>query len=43
MNINKAEQLLKDDSGLSIRELSGSLKVSLERVYHIVTVELRMS
>jgi hypothetical protein len=43
MNTDKVEQLLKEDRTFFIRELSGSLNVSLERVYHIVTVDLGMS
>jgi hypothetical protein len=43
MNIDKAEQPLKEDRKLSLRELSDSLFVSLERALHIVTVELDMS
>jgi hypothetical protein len=43
VNIDKAKQLLKEGRRLSLRELSGSLNVSLERVHHIITVELGMS
>jgi hypothetical protein len=43
VNIDKAKQLLKEDRRLSLRELSGSLNMSLERVHHIVTVEVGMS
>jgi hypothetical protein len=43
VNTDKAEQMLKEDRRLLIRELFCSLNVSLERVYHIVTVDLGMS
>jgi hypothetical protein len=39
-NVDKAEQLLKEDRRLSLRD---SLNVSLERVHQIVTVQLGMS
>jgi hypothetical protein len=39
VNIDKAEQLLKEEKRLSLRELSGRLDVSLERVHHIFRVE----
>jgi hypothetical protein len=42
-NTDKVEQLLKKDRKLSLRELLGSLNVSLERVHHIITVESGMS
>jgi hypothetical protein len=42
VNIDKAEQLLEEDRRLSLRELSGSLNVSLERLHHIITLELGM-
>jgi hypothetical protein len=41
VNSDKAEQLLKDRR-LSLRELCGSLIMSLEKVDHIVTVDLGM-
>jgi hypothetical protein len=43
VNIDKAEQLLKENRRWSSRKLSGILNVSLERIHHIVTVELGMS
>jgi hypothetical protein len=42
VNIDKAEWLLKEDRRLVLRELSGILNVSVQRVHH-VTVELGMS
>jgi hypothetical protein len=41
--IDKAEQLLREDRKLLLRELSGNLNVSLERVHHIIIVEWGMS
>jgi hypothetical protein len=35
---DKVEQLLKEDRRLSLRELHGTLNVSLERVHHTVGV-----
>jgi hypothetical protein len=43
VNIDKAKLMVKEDRRLSLRELSGSLNMSLERVHHIVTVEEGMS
>jgi hypothetical protein len=43
VNTDEAEQLLKEYRSLSLRELSVSLNVSLERIHHIVTVETGMS
>jgi hypothetical protein len=40
VNIDIAEHLLKEDRKLLLRELSGNLNVSMERVCHTVTVEL---
>jgi hypothetical protein len=41
--IGKAEQLLKEDRKVSLRELCGSLNVSFKRVHHIIIVKLGMS
>jgi hypothetical protein len=43
VNIDKADQLLKEDRRLSLRELSVSLNMSLEKAQHIITVQLGMS
>lgn len=42
MSVAKAEQLLKEDRTLLLRELFGNLNVLLERV-HLSTVELGVS
>lgn len=42
MSIDKAEWLLKENRRLLLRELSGILNVSVQRI-HQVTVELGMS
>jgi hypothetical protein len=43
VNVDNADQLLKGDRKVSLRELSGSLNVSLKSVLHVITVELSMS
>jgi hypothetical protein len=43
VNIDKAEQLLKEEKRLYLREWFGGLYVPLERVHHIFRVESGMS
>jgi hypothetical protein len=40
VNIDKTEQLLKEDRRILVQELPVSSNLSLERVHHIITVEL---
>jgi hypothetical protein len=38
VNTDKTEQMLEEDRIVSLKEMSGSLNVSPERIHHIIMV-----